>query len=493
MTSIMPSWKSTFVPAVLLYSLYNITLYDCFVKRKDTILTTMPDVKNPIEKVEHVRASLSEVLLAHCNQARVIYLASVDFSYLPLAINLYETSFKKLQIKNYLFVCSDTDAFQILQQRGINSFDYIQDKDSKTLTNYGTAAYKRKTHYKTKAILDALLLGLTVIIIDVDIVLFKDPLPYLNCSYCDIQIQRGVFGKNTGFYMARPTSANTVLLTKAWDIAREKGEMLMDQDVLNPLMDIMSKEGKLKIRMLPSNLFPTGNVYFEDKHHMFYTDNPPRDEVLMHNNWISTKAAKIYRLKEHLQWMVDIDGYYSNPQRKYLTYNNNGYGPRANDTDALKTALLIAHLLNRTVILPTFNCANCQDKACRLKSHRCAFYTNYRVDAFDACYENQYREHVFLRNPLVPKSVLGGSDIFLIQPSNGRTWTSSQKVKVLHPREHKGPTETEIFQWFSTVRAPVLQFHSLYNIYDNFNDKSYIHDKAFDTNTNAKLSGPITC
>ena len=95
--------------------------------------------------------------------------------------------------------------------------------------------------------------------------------------------------------------------------------------------------------------------------------------------------------------------------------------------------------------------------------------------------------------PLVPKAVLGGSDIFVIQPSNGRTWTSSQAVKVLHPREHKGPTETEIHQWFSTVRASVLQFHSLYNIYDNFNDKSYIHDKAFDTNTNAKLSGPITC
>ena len=491
MTSVMPCWKS--VKAVLLCSLYIIMLYEIFLKSKDAVLIMEPEAENSAGNVDQMRESLSEVLLAHCDQAYVIYLASVDFSYLPFAINLYETSFKKLQIQNYLFVCSDADAFQILQQRGINSFDYIQDKDSKTLTNYGTAAYKRKTHYKTKAILDASLLGLTVIIIDVDIVLFKDPMSYLNCSDCDIQIQRGAVGKNTGFYMARPTSANIELLKKAWDIARGKGEMLMDQDVLYPLMDIMSKEGKLKIRMLPSNLFPTGNVYFEDKHRMFYTDNPPRDEVLMHNNWISTKAAKIYRLKEHLQWMVDIDGYHSNPERKYLTYNNNGYGPLADDTDALKTALLIAHLLNRTVILPTFNCANCKDKACRLKSHRCAFYTNYRVDAFNACYENQYREHVFLRNPLVPKSVLGGSELFLIQPSKGRTWTSSQEVKVLHPREHKGPTETEILQWFSTLRASVLQFHSLYNIYDNFNDKSYIHDKAFDTNTNAKLSGPITC
>ena len=101
---------------------------------------------------------------------------------------------------------------------------------------------------------------------------------------------------------------------KAWNVAHEKGEILSNQDVLNPLMDSMTDEGKLKIRMLPANLFPPGKVYFEDKHRMFYTDNPPKDEVLMHNNWISTKAAKIYRLKEHLQWMVDIDGYYSNPQ-----------------------------------------------------------------------------------------------------------------------------------------------------------------------------------
>ena len=162
----------------------------------------------PLGKVDQMRESFSEVLLAHCDQTKVVYLATVDFSYLPLAINLYETSFKKLQIQNYLFVCSDTDAFQILQQRGINSFDYIQDKDSKTLTNYGTAAYKRKTHYKTKAILDALLVGLTVVIINVDIVLFKDPLPYLNCSHCDIQIQRGAIGKNSGFYISRPTSAS---------------------------------------------------------------------------------------------------------------------------------------------------------------------------------------------------------------------------------------------------------------------------------------------
>ena len=473
----------------LLYQQFNNRI--AYHKEEDPLAVPSYNVRSLDARELQKELSFTQALKALANDEKIIYLASVDFAYLSLALNLYETSFKKLGIKNYMFVCSDTEAFEMLKQQGINSFDYdIQDKDSKTPSNFKTSAFSRKTHIKTKISLDALLHGLTVVIIDVDIVLFKDPLPYIDCQDCDIQIQDDTVEINSGFYLSQPTKASIELFQEAWKIAKRKGEMVTNQNVLNSLMDTMSRNNKLKVKILPKDLFPPGIVYFEGKHRMFYTDNPPKNEVLVHNNWIESRAAKIYRFKEHMLWKVDGNGYYSSQERKYLMYDNYDDGTLETDignetvaaeTEALKTALLIAHLLNRTVILPTFTCAMCKYKACYVRSHRCAFNTNYRIDVFDSVYGNLYREHVFLNNPLVPKSVRRGYDVFLIQPSDGKTWTSTDKMKVLYPESHQGPTEAEIVLWFSPIKAPVLRFHSLFRIYGNFRNKSFIQDEAFDT------------
>jgi len=57
------------------------------------------------------------------------------------------------------------------------------------LCRYGSLAFIRKTHVKTDLILTALKLGYTVLIVDVDIVFFKNPIPFVSCTTCDIAIQ----------------------------------------------------------------------------------------------------------------------------------------------------------------------------------------------------------------------------------------------------------------------------------------------------------------
>jgi len=32
--------------------------------------------------------------------------------------------------------------------------------------------------------------------------------------------------------------------------------------------------------------------------------------MVVHNNWIVSREAKIYRFKEHFMWMYDKDSYY---------------------------------------------------------------------------------------------------------------------------------------------------------------------------------------
>ena len=55
---------------------------------------------------------------------------------------------------------------------------------------------------------------------------------------------------------------------------------------------------------------------------MWPDDNPCRECVIVHNNWMVGGDAKVYRFKEHGQWLVDKDGYYSSHDRKYLVYDN---------------------------------------------------------------------------------------------------------------------------------------------------------------------------
>ena len=92
--------------------------------------------------------------------------------------------------------------------------------------------------------------------------------------------------------------------------------------------------------------------------------------------------------------------YYSDPSRKYLTFE---YPKDFTDKDAQKEALLsafeLAHALDRTLILPAFNCPNLVTKHCNYQRRfpKTPFY----LDVI----EGQYREHVFLQHPKVPKSI----------------------------------------------------------------------------------------
>ena len=80
----------------------------------------------------------------------------------------------------------------------------------------------------------------------------------------------------------------------------------------------------LNMTILNKNQFPNGRVYFELGRRMFIgdgrLDNQP---YIVHNNYIYTKSAKIYRFKETGLWVYDEKRYYSNTNNTYLMYNNN--------------------------------------------------------------------------------------------------------------------------------------------------------------------------
>lgn len=138
------------------------------------------------------------------------------------------------------------------------------------------------------------------------------------------------------------------------------------------------------VQVLDSASFPCGKQFFEQPRRMFSFDSPCQSCVAIHNNWVVGSAAKVFRcvplvfrppngvacltvgtrgpcrFKEHVQWFVDTDEYYSSSTAKYLEVGNPD--PRVTkDQEAalLKAAMKLGRATGRIVILPEFKCHGC--------------------------------------------------------------------------------------------------------------------------------------
>ena len=220
---------------------------------------------------------------------------------------------------------------------------------------------------------------------------------------------------------------------------------------------------------LPVELFPSGMTYFMDGNRTFAGDNPDSEVFVIHNNWIVSREAKVYRFREHLLWLHETDGYYSDPKRRYLVYDNPiVHGGLIEilqlEKMALKTALALSLLLNRTLILPEFHI---DDPDFR----RGSLSFLYSMAGFDQSFKDKYREHVFLRHPLVP-TVLKKSNSkrnIIMTPPIKNKFNLDSTVTVKTPKNVLlGATESEIMEWFGSKTESILRFHSLYGGFAGF-------------------------
>ncbi|KAK2145613.1 hypothetical protein LSH36_669g04027 [Paralvinella palmiformis] len=403
---------------------------------------------------------------------KTIILSSVDSGYLDMAINLYMSSFGKFRIENYLFVGSDAHICDFLFRFAIDCQPYIYDKDGETPSVYNTQAFRRKTHLKTKIILEGLKLGLNVLITDVDIVFQKNPLSSFTCQNCDIEITSDVSEGNSGFYFARPTEAAIELHEKAWNVSFTNPKLSNQKAIVRTIKEMQQKK-KISVKNLSPSQYPNGYVYFEQGKRMFKGDNPCSECIIVHNNWIVSGAAKIYRFKEYGLWENDAGGYFSSASRKYLSFDlPKQFDEKDNRTAeqekiALQNAFIIGDLLNRTVILPQFHCYRCKyTRVCKTPGARCHLGTAYRIVTFDARLKDRYRESVFLSHDKVPASVKQSrSPLFFIDSErNAKDFPIlPSETEKLAPNRRAGATGQEIERWFGARTESVLRFHSLYD------------------------------
>ena len=217
---------------------------------------------------------------------------------------------------------------------------------------------------------------------------------------------------NPGFIVVKPTSLSCHVYETVRTITSTS--VTDDLQALNQAISQLNRQNiGINATFLNRYVYVNGEQYFE---HMTRADNPCSSTnkincsvLVVHNNWIIGKEAKIYRFREHLMWLYDgEDQYYSSQTRKYLTYTNAKPAPLSlseqkqvikRQLSALATALSIGHLLNRTVILPKFYCGK------PTKMFQCQLNAFVHIKTFDTFLSKRYRENSFLHHPHVPAAV----------------------------------------------------------------------------------------
>ena len=122
------------------------------------------------------------------------------------------------------------------------------------------------------------------------------------------------------------------------------------------------------------------------------------------------------------QWDMDINGYYSDVNAKYVTYRDNSQGHFLNDgMHALRNGLAIAQILNRTLILPRFQCK---------KYVHCPLNYFILIRKFDPNFD--YRESEFLSHRLVPANIRNSEAIYEVPAEITATWRSVDDIQILN-------------------------------------------------------------
>ena len=422
--------------------------------------TEHPDLNFPfIKALEKVASPRKEVLLA-----------LIDTGFLQMVVNFFLTSIKPLGITNYLILTMDPQTCGQLEKYSINCFQYRNfTQNGGHASEYGSKDFLAKMNIRTDMILEALHAGFSVLHSDVDMMFFKDPFACIPCPHetCDMAVLWDAEVYNAGFLFISPTNTSKRVYQSMKMLAR-KNPGMDDQVQLNKIIkqELSNKKSNSHISPLPTKQFKCGKYYYEDPKRYFADTMSPCDEcTVAHNNWIVSMEAKVYRAKELHQWVYDESGYYTDTAPKYMTYQNPvTKASRKDEIEALQSALQVASILNRTVILPRFH----QNQG------EVPLISLVRVSKFDKQF--QYRESSFLTHPLVPdvvkQSVFG--PVLIKSRVSKHILASvnvSQAVIQYESSLAKGMNETEVEQKFGHITHSVLSFHSMYGAFSGLLDQ----------------------
>ncbi|KAL3819278.1 hypothetical protein ACJIZ3_005183 [Penstemon smallii] len=273
--------------------------------------------------------SLESLLSILADQNKTIVLSIAGYSYKDMLMS-WVCRLRHLQVSNFLVCALDDEIynFAILQGLPVIKCLYSPTNISFDNCHFGTECFQRVTKVKSRMVLQILKLGFNVLLSDVDVYWFKNPLPYLSSfGPAVLVVQSDEYNTtgpinfprrlNSGFYYAHSDNITITALEKVVKHAASSNlseqpsfyDTLCGEGGTNRLGDYqcLEPETKLLINFLNRDLFPNGAYrdLWEDKD----TKKSCLDKgcLILHNNWISGRKKKLERQVLSRLWDYDIN------------------------------------------------------------------------------------------------------------------------------------------------------------------------------------------
>ncbi|KAJ8569750.1 hypothetical protein K7X08_006327 [Anisodus acutangulus] len=144
---------------------------------KDCSVKDYLNVSTPIS----LSLSLEILLSLRADKNKTVVLAVVGYSYKDMLMS-WVCRLNHLQISNFLVCALDDDIYDFSILQGLPSFKYANLETEISFDNchFGTECFQKVTKVKSRMVLQILKLGYNVLMSDVDIYWFKNPLPLLS-------------------------------------------------------------------------------------------------------------------------------------------------------------------------------------------------------------------------------------------------------------------------------------------------------------------------
>ncbi|KAL7164620.1 hypothetical protein ACSBR2_040504 [Camellia fascicularis] len=432
-------------------------------------------------------------------------------------------------LDNILVGAMDTKLLEALYWKGIPVFD-MGSHMSTTDVGWGSATFHKMGREKVVLIDTILPFGFEVLMCDTDMVWLKNPLPYLARfpeadvltssdqvsptvadDRLDIWKEVGA-AYNIGIFHWRPSDA-TKKLANEWKDMLLADDKIWDQNGFNelvrrqlgPSVDEDSElayayDGKLKLGVLPASIFCSGHTYFVQAMYQQLRLEP----YAVHTTFqYAGTEGKRHRLREAMIF-YDPPEYYDSPGG-FLTFKpsipksllldgehtiESHFSLINYQMKQIRTALSIASLLNRTLVMPPLWCRldrlwfphpgvligtmTRQPFLCPLDH---VFEVNVMLKEMPADEFGpgiNLREYSFFDNPSVPRQVKESwLDVQLCQEGsqNCNVSNSTSPTGVLKfPKNGNEEMFKTVFSSFKDVK--VIQFSSMQDAFLGFTDKT---------------------
>lgn len=272
--------------------------------------------------------SLVSLLSITADENKTLVLAVAGYSYKDMLMS-WVCRLHQLQVTNFIICALDQETYQFSVLQGLPVFHDPSAPRNISFNDchFGTACFQRVTKVKSRMVWKILKLGYNVLLSDVDVYWFGNPLPLLysfgpgvlvaqsdEYNYTGpVNLPRRL---NSGFYFARSDASSVAAMEKVVKHAARSNlseqpsfyDTLCGEGGSYRISDnrCVEPETNLTIHFLDRNLFPNGAYLNLWQKKNVKKACMKRGCLVLHNNWISGRVKKLERQVVSGLWEYDI-------------------------------------------------------------------------------------------------------------------------------------------------------------------------------------------